>query len=199
MKLGKNTEFETKYLVAAHQLDEFKEKALALKPVNFVYTEGPDIYWTKGELFFRYRKAAFNIDGDKAWLTMKKKPQGAVNNIKRTETDVRVDKATMSSIEGMIELLGFKADFEIYKICHIYYYEDATLVFYGVRNSSGNRRNFLEIEVKESKVEHLTEEEAFAIIDRYEELLDMRGVEKEARISKSLFEMYTNTKRLENG
>lgn len=199
-ELGADTEFETKYWVLADQLEEFKAKVSDMSGLkSFHYSEGPDVYWTKEELFFRYRKAAYALDGEKAWLTMKKKPDGALNNIKRIETDVRVDSTPLHTIEQMVTLLGFEHDFEVYKTCHIYCLEDVTLVFYGVRDEHGNRRNFLEIEVQEKLLPYLTEEQAYKVIEYYEAALAMTNVDAAHRINESLFDMYTTTKEKRNG
>lgn len=190
LKLERFTEFETKYKIDGSKLFEFKAIADKLEGLeSFIYVEGPDTYWTKGEDFFRYRKATHDITG-KAWLTMKKKPEGASNNKKRKETNWRVDETPFAEIEEGIKLLGFEYNFKIYKICHIYKFQDATLVFYTVKDEKEDMTHFIEIEVDEHTISNLTEEQADGVIKKYETVLAPMGITYRNRIKRSLFEMY---------
>lgn len=188
--LPKFTEFETKYRVDAQMQFPFKDLVETLEGLkSFVYVEGPDIYWTKGEENFqRYRKAAHEKSG-KAWLTNKFKTKDD-NNTKRVEHNIRVDHTPLKEIKSYVESLGFKFNFEIYKNCHIYSFEDATLVFYSVRDEAGKRDYFIEIEVDESSIHTLTEEEAWEIVKKYEKHMEPLGLKPQNRLRKSLFEMY---------
>jgi predicted adenylyl cyclase CyaB len=189
-KLDQHCEFETKYKVEADALFGFKNIVGGLFNLdNFIYVEGPDTYWTKGEDFFRYRKAAHE-DSAKAWLTMKRKPEGAKNNIQREELNIRVDSTPFETINKLVENLGFTYNFKIYKMCHIYHFDDATLVFYTVKDEKEALSHFIEIEVHEEKIRHMTEEQAWDIVKKYEAAFEPLGISSKNRLRKSLFEMY---------
>lgn len=195
-KLDPHCEFETKYKVGSDSLYTFKTIVQVLPGLeSFTYVEGPDTYWTKGDDFFRYRKAAHEGEGTKAWLTMKQKPDGAKNNIQRKEVNIRVDATPLVTIKALVDMLGFKYNFEIYKMCHIYFFTDATLVFYTVKEDE-NITHFLEIEVKEETIGELTEEEAWGVIKKYEAAFEPLGITSKNRLRRSLFEMY---RKVDNG
>lgn len=191
-KLDPHCEFETKYKVNESALFTFKNIVQGLAGLEgFVYVEGPDTYWTKGEDFCRYRKASHEGEGTKAWLTMKQKPEGAKNNIQRKEVNWRVDSTPFETIREGVEMLGFKYNFKIYKMCHIYFFNDATLVFYTVKDEAkGDLTHFVEIEVKEETIGNLTEDEAWGVIKKYEAAFEPLGLTSKNRLRKSLFEMY---------
>ena len=189
-KLEKFTEFETKYKVESDTQYPFKDLVEKLPELKeFVYVEGPDIYWTKGaDNFQRYRKATNDSSG-KAWLTNKFKTSDANNN-QRLEHNIRVDKTPFEEVRSFVESMGYKYNFEIHKACHIYKFKDATLVYYSVRDERGARNFFVEIEVDEATIHKLTEEEAWDVIKKYEKVLEPIGISPQKRMRKSLFEMY---------
>ncbi len=190
--LDPHTEFETKYKTDFNTLPEFKQIAENLPGLkNFVYAQGPDVYWVnpkEPDSFMRYRKAEHD-NSPKSWVTMKVKTKTG-NNIIRKETNWRVDNTPIETIEEGADILGFKFNFKIWKMCHIYNYKDATLVHYTLRDDKGKTAHFMEIEVDEDTIGSYTEEEAWEIIKKYEELLAPLGIDWRNRIRKSLFEMY---------
>jgi predicted adenylyl cyclase CyaB len=121
---------------------------------------------------------------------MKRKPDGAKNNIQREELNIRVDVTPFETITKLVENLGFTYNFRIYKMCHIYKFDDATLVFYTVEDEKKNLTHFIEIEVHEENIRHMTEEEAWGIVKKYETALEPIGIKPQNRLRKSLFEMY---------
>jgi hypothetical protein len=187
------TEFETKYNTDGAHIYKFKEIVESTgDKFEFIYVQGPDVYFTKSkeDMFARYRKAEHDKSG-KAWLTFKKKPDGAKSNIKRKEYNWRVDATPLSEIREGLESQGYQFNFQIYKMCHIYKFSDATLVFYTVRKSGSDQiDHFIEIEVDEKNISRLTEEEAFAVIEKYEKMLEPLGITYRHRLKRSLFEMY---------
>jgi adenylate cyclase class IV len=190
-KLDPHCEFETKYKVKGDVLFEFKRIVQDLPGLTgFTYVEGPDTYWTKGEDFFRYRRAAHEEKDVKAWLTMKQKT-GTANNIQRKEINWRVDVTPFETVKEGVEMLGFKYNFKIYKMCHIYYFDDATLVFYTVKeDDKPDLTHFIEVEVDEETIGELTEEQAWDVIKKYEAAFEPLGIKAQNRLRKSLFEMY---------
>jgi adenylate cyclase class IV len=161
---------------------------------EFIYAEGPDEYYTKNDAFIRYRKEANKGENARAELTMKIKPEGAKNNIMRTEYNIRVDGTPHDVITKFVNALGFQNNFTVMKSCFIYRMEDATLVYYTVADitdgSFKNINHFVEIEVSEEKIHTMTEDEAWSIITKYEKALESIGVNPQKRLKKSLFDMY---------
>lgn len=181
-------EFETKYEVNSDLLFKFKDMVQELNPKKFVYVEGPDTFFTmegRDDIFARYRRATHG-DGKRAEFTIKEKHKEN-NSIKRTETNWRVDTTPKHQIVKGAELMGFKLNNEIFKTCHIYNLDDATLVYYSV-SENGKIKNFIEIEVNEDL--EVTEDEAWDIIKKYEEILSPLGISAQRRKRLSLFEMY---------
>ena len=191
----KLTEFETKYRVEPEFLITFKSIMGKLEGLEkFVYVEGPDEYWVRGEDFARYRHPMHGTDGERAEVTMKKKPLGATNNIIRREWNWRVDGTPADTIREGLKDFGFEFNFSIWKGCHIYNFDDATLVFYTVFDTTDNKLsktdNFVEIEVNEEKVSSMTEDQAWDVIVKYEKALEPLGLSPQRRLRKSLYEMY---------
>jgi len=189
-KLDKQIEFETKYLVAEATQYKFKDLVAGLSGlIDFLYVEGPDVYWTKDDdTFQRPRRAALGTDSC-AWLTNKFK-QVEGNNIIRVEHNIRVDSTPQDEIAAYVESMGYKYNFQIYKNCHIYRFNDATLVYYSVKDEKGIRNYFVEIEVNESTIHTLTEMQAWAVVRKYEDVLKPIGISAQHRLRKSLFEIY---------
>ena len=191
MNLPKFTELETKYRVLGTDLFRFKEIVENLnEPYEFLYIQGPDYYFVRDDSrFARYRKA----DGDKggrAEVTFKLKPIGAKNNIARKEYNWRVDKTSFNEIYEGLEDQGYKFNFKITKMCHIYKFDGVTLVFYSVKDDKNKLDHFIEIELEESTIHTMTMNQAMEKIRSYETLLASVGVSHRGRLNKSLFEMY---------
>ena len=155
---------------------------------DFIYVESDDIYYVNGEEFLRYRFS--NLKRDKrAELTYKAKTKEG-DNIIRKEVNLRVDASDAATVEAFADALGFSRNFKISKYVDIYVFDDVTLPFYTVITEDGKRDTFIEIEVKEELLKELTEDEAWAIIKKYEEMLAPLGITHKNRLKKSLFEMY---------
>lgn len=191
MKLGHFKEFETKYCLDGDKVFEFKQLIENINDqYDFLYVQGPDFYYTKPDgSFLRYRKADNDKTG-RAELTMKSKSEGSSNNIIRKEINLRVDKNNFNTIQEFASMLGYSFNFKIWKMCHIYKFKDATLVFYTVRDEKSEMTHFIEIEVDEELIPKITEEEAWNIVRKYEKELSPLGITYRHRLNKSLFEMY---------
>lgn len=195
-------EFETKYRTEDHQLIEFKKTVESIPGEKaFVYVEGPDYYYThpqNEDSFGRYRKPSYGLDNGRCEVTFKIKPEGAKNNIMRKEFNWRVDKTPEETIKAGFDALGFIFNFSIVKSCHIYFLEDANLVFYTVYDTTDGKPkktdSFIEIEVNEEKIKDMTEEQAWEVIEKYEKTLESIGISAQKRLRKSLFEMYVRKK-----
>ena len=196
--IAKLTEFETKYRVEPHLLTEFKSIMEKLPNLHkFIYVEGPDYYFTKTDdsgSFARYRRPSHGLDSGRSEVTIKVKPEGAKNNIIRKEVNWRVDITPEDAIREGLKLMGYEPNFSIWKTCHIYNFDDATLVFYSVYDTTNGKAtkfdNFCEIEVSEENVHNMTEAQAWEVIVKYEKALETLGLTPQKRLRKSLFEMY---------
>lgn len=144
--------------------------------------------------FMRYRRPSHGLDGDRKELTTKYKQSGSKNNIQREEKNIRVDKVDEETIMKFVSDLGYKLNFSIWKACHIYNLDDATIVWYQVHDTTTGKVSkvdyFVEIEVDEESISTKTEKEAWAIIEKYETILASVGLSARSRLRKSLFEMY---------
>lgn len=202
-------EFETKYRVEDHQLIEFKQ-ILDSTPgeKKFIYVEGPDFYWTypkwwfdnnpqwdEGGTFVRFRKPSYGLDNGNRQVTWKYKPKEAKNNVQRIENNWDIkDKTEEASIIKQLQCSSCRFNFSIVKNCHIYVLADATLVFYTVYDTTDGKPkkadSFVEIEVNEENMKNTTAEQAWAVIVKYEKLLESLGLNAQKRLRKSLFAMY---------
>ena len=189
-------EVEVKFRMEGEKLFEWKKLVAELDGLKGdpIYVESDDIYYTKKITdeeefeFVRYRFS--NLRKDKrAELTIKSKTKSG-DNIVRKETNVRVDNNDKATVESFVNGLGFEYNFRISKMVWIYNFEDATLPFYSVIDENGKVEHFAEIEVNEEKLKELTEDQAWDIIKKYEEILAPLGITHKNRLRKSLFEMY---------
>lgn len=187
-KLPPHTEFESKYKVDGDKVYQFKDLVEKIGGSKFIYVQGPDFYFTKKDnSFLRYRKAE---NETRAEVTMKEKPADAKNNIIRKEVNWRVDKTPYETIREGAIMQGYDYNFKIHKLCHIYNFKDATVVFYTVRDDIDKLSHFIEIEVDEDSIHTLTESQAWEVIEKYEAILAPLGITYRNRLKKSLYEIY---------
>ena len=180
-------EIESKYDASNIDRMQFKLLAKSLNPKSFLYVESTDIYYVKDGEFLRYRMASENDVTKRAELTYKKKSVSG-NNIVRFELNLRVDPNDPETVAKFCEVLGYVRNFSIVKMCDIYYYDDADIVFYSVIDESGKVAHFVEVEILEEL--EVTEELGWATIRKYEELLAPLGITAQKRMRLSLFERY---------
>jgi predicted adenylyl cyclase CyaB len=184
-------EVEVKY--NAEEIDRivFKDLAKSLSPKSFIYVESTDIYYAKSENdFLRHRLPAQNKGGaeeNRSELTFKKKIIDQ-NNWSRVEVNLRVDQNDPKLVEAFCEGLGYKRNFSIQKNCDIYFWDDADIVYYTVKDEDGKYSNFCEIEASEDI--GMTQEESWAVVLKYEKLLAPLGITPQKRKKLSLWEIY---------
>lgn len=185
---NKFLEIETKY--EADEIDRLQFKALVsgLNPKSFLYIESKDIYYVKSENeFLRFRNPPKFSKDRRAELTFKKKTTQGNNNV-RTEVNLRVDMNGPETVDAFCNGLGYIRNFAIDKLCDIYWFDDANVVYYTVVDESGNHDSYIEIEVNEHL--NLGETEGWEIITKYEKLFQPLGISPQKRKRLSLFEMY---------
>lgn len=189
-------EIEVKFRMEGDQLFAWKAlvNSFPARVGDPIYVESDDIYYTKKLSkneefeFIRYRFSEAKKD-KRAELTIKSKLKEG-DNIIRKETNVRVDGNDKKTIESFINGLGYRHNFRISKMVWIYNFPEATLPFYSVIDEGGKVKHFAEIEVNEEIMKELTEEQAWDIIKKYEDMLSPLGITHKNRLRKSLFEMY---------
>lgn len=188
------TEFETKYRVDGEKRYEFKKIMEDLNTASsFLYVESDDVYYAKGDAktaneFLRLR---YGHHGEKRKELTYKKKLSSTNNIQRTEINVRIDPTEDYEfvIGQLCKNLGFEPNFKITKYCEIYFFDKATVVFQSVKYTDSDKiDHFIEIEVNEEM--EFTEDEAWSIIKKWEEVLKPLGITAKNRTRLSLFEMY---------
>jgi predicted adenylyl cyclase CyaB len=193
-KILEFTEFETKYKIADGNVQyEFKRIMEQVHSLNCFYVQSDDVYFVKGDEFLRYRFAD-DKKVKRSELTYKAKIKSA-NNIIRKEINLRVDANDRNTVKEFCETLGYIYNFTINKACHIYHADDATLVFYSVRDSDNELTHFIEIEVGEDL--KVTESQGWDIIKKWEKALEPLGIKAQNRLRKSLFEMYRKIEPVE--
>ena len=179
-------EIETKYDADNINRLTFKSLMKGISPTSFLYVESTDKYYVKSDTeFLRFRMPPANEQ--RAELTFKKKHDAGNNNI-RTEVNLRVDNNSAATVNAFCEGLGYKFNFSIYKMCDIYYFEDANVVLYSVMGEDSKIKTFLEIEVREDQ--DILEDAAWEIVLKYEKILNPLGINGQKRKRLSLFEMY---------
>lgn len=183
---------EIEYKYNADEIDRmaFKDLAKSLNPKSFVYVESADIYYAKSkDEFLRYRKPSENkLSGEenRQELTFKKKSVDQ-NNWTRVEVNLRIDLNDSSLVHVFCEGLGYKKNFEIVKRCDIYYFDDADLVYYSVKDEDGKYKYYLEIEALENC--GTTKEQSLEVLQKYEKLLAPLGITAQKRKKLSLWEI----------
>ena len=71
----------------------------------------------------------------------------------RTEVNLRVDKEAPELVMAFCEGLGYSKNFSIDKACDIYFFDDADIVYYSVKDEDGKYSDHLEIEADEDSSE----------------------------------------------
>jgi adenylate cyclase class IV len=195
--LPKFTEFETKYRVNKDDFVIFNDIAINRQDlISYKYVEGPDVFFFKERNSFgRYR---VSNEADKygnyySQWTIKGKQENSKNNIIRFESNWTTTGTPSDEIYAGAEKMGYKKVGKIQKKCHIYAFEDAIVVFYSVKKENSEKEDhFIEIEVKEETIDRLTENQAWEVIEKYEDVFKETNINARKRLKLSLFDMYSN-------
>ncbi len=192
MKPVKYREVETKYNAENISLTDFTEIAKARNPEKFVLASGYDHFYKNAkdpDAFIRHR-----IGTDSNQLTFKRKTIDANNNI-RTEYNLDFDphmdkEEAESSAKALCEDLHFSYNSSLFKTCFVYRFSDHILVYYICYDLDMNERGrFIEIEAREDH-KWVSEQEAWDTVMVVEKMLKGLGISPQARMKKSLQEMF---------
>jgi predicted adenylyl cyclase CyaB len=192
-------EIETKYDATDIKRVDFKVLAENLGQSQFRYAESRDLYYVKSEEeFLRHRTPSSTDATGKSELTFKKKHADG-NNLVRTEVNLRVDHTPLHTVKTFCEGLGYKFNFSILKYCDIYVYDDANIAYYTVLDENRKSASFIEVEANEylngvlfanGSPIRISQEQGWAIVQKYEKLLSPLGITAQKRMKLSLFERY---------
>lgn len=184
----KYKEIETKYNASEISLEDFIEFCEAREPNSQVIASGYDHFYDKegdDTSFCRHR-----VGPDLNQLSFKRKTQDT-NNFIRTEHNINLNGTTVDQIEALCkDLGGYTYNFSIFKNCFVYKYDRYTLVYYVCYTKDLKELGrFVEIEMSEDGVWR-NEDEAWMALRKIEIQLKTLGVSANARIRRSLFEMF---------
>lgn len=177
-------EIEFKYDAKNISLSDFTKCIETLNPIrNLIVSSYDDYFINSSGNFIRYRHNNNNQE-----LTIKRKINEC-DNMERIEVNMPIVPQDFNTVEAFSNLLGYKHDFRIYKVCNIYWIDRVVFSYYLVFDENMKELNrFIEIEADE-ECEFENEEEALNLIKLYEEKLTQLNLGN--RLKKSLFEMYT--------
>ena len=177
-------ELETKYYADNIGMDDFIKLIQPLNPEWIMVSSYDDYFTNDKDEFIRYR-----YHDHMGELTIKRKTTDANNN-NRVEVNVPTDGKSGPQIQAFVDLLGYKKNFSIFKTCKIAFLEKAVLVYYVVYDENLNeKKRFIEVEAKET-YSWTSEEEAWATVVEYENMLAPLGITQKNRLKKSLFELF---------
>lgn len=148
-----------------------------------------DVYYSNeaGE-FIRWR-----YNDNRGELTIKRKTTH-LNNNTRQEVNLKAVGNDTAAVEKFCELLGYKKDFQIYKVCWIAWVERVVLVYYIVYDKDMKESaRYVEIEANED-LQWPSEEEAWNEVFKYEKLFEPLGINPKKRLKKSIYETFTTNK-----
>lgn len=182
-------EVETKYYADDLSLQAFKAFCAKRGPVNYLEASGYDHFYyspEEPEAFGRHR-----IGPDINQLTFKRKTQDG-NNYVRVEHNVDLAR-TMTEQQTrhfVKEFIGYEYSRTIFKNAFIFKYETHILVYYIVSDADMRELGrFVEIEMAEEGV-FTNAQDAWSNLMVIEKLCKPIGLSAQARIKRSLFELY---------
>lgn len=189
----KFTEVEFKYNAKDIKLSDFCKFCSAHGTHTNIIASGHDHFYEKDsdqDSFCRLRSGA-----DLHQLTFKRKTQDT-NNFVRTEHNIDLLRSTTKEqIDALCSEFGYKYNTLIFKNCFVYKYDTYTFVYYVCYdNDMKEVGRFIEIEMSE---EHswTNEAEAYNHLLVLEKLMKPLGISPQARVKRSLFELYRQVKQ----
>lgn len=182
-------EIEFKYNATGVSLDAFTRLCQEHGEYTSVMPAGYDYFYQNEkdpDSFLRHRVGAKTNQ-----LTFKRKTTDK-NNFVRTEHNIDLTKSmTRPQLEAFCGEFGYKYAFAIYKNAFVYLYDRYNFVYYICYDTDMRELGrFIEIEMKED-YDWKTEEEAYEALLKLEQTLKAIGITPQARIKRSLFEMFS--------
>lgn len=181
-------EIEFKYNAADIGLGDFADFCRNHGSYSEIIASGYDHFYEKADdpdSFCRLRSGA-----DMHQLTFKRKTQDA-NNFVRTEHNIDLSRSTTTEqISALCAEFGYKFNASIFKNCFVCKYDTYTFVYYICYDTAMKELGrFIEVEMSE---EHSwqNEGEAYNHLLVLEKLMKPLGISPQARIKRSLFELY---------
>lgn len=184
----KYKEIEFKYNAADIGLMDFTEFCKEHGEHKEVVASGYDDFYEKdgdADSFCRLRSGA-----DVHQLTFKRKTQDA-NNFVRTEHNIDLARSTTpAQIEALCAEFGYNYNTSIFKNCFVYKYDTYTFVYYVCYDTDMKELGrFIEVEMSEEYA-WTNEAEAYNHLLVLEKLMRPLGISPQARVKRSLFELY---------
>lgn len=181
-------EIEFKYKADNISLKDFVKFCVARNPLTIVEASGFDHFYASikdQDAFCRHR-----IGPDFNQLTFKRKTTDA-NNFIRTEHNLNLSTSMKrEAVEALCGEFGYKYNVSVFKNCFVYFYDWCVLSYYVCYdNSLKEIGRFIEIEANEEH-EWPTEQDAWDAVVVMEKLCKTLGLTPQARLKKSLFELY---------
>lgn len=181
-------EIETKYNAKNVSLTEFKEFCKARGPLRSIMASGYDHFYAKPDeesSFCRHRTGP-----DRNEFTYKQKTNAANSTIRREVNVNMMPGESKETAAALAESFGYQYNTSIFKTCFVYTYEWYTLVYYITYDLDMKELDrLLEIEMKEDHP-WASEADAWNQLTVLEKLCKPLGASPQARIKRSLFEMY---------
>lgn len=189
----KFTEVETKYSAEDISFEKFKVFCEERLPEKRITASGYDHFYEKNDdvgSFCRHR-----IGPDMNQLTFKRKTKDA-NNFIRVEHNINLTKDMGADIiSALCSEFGYKYNTSIFKTCFVYTYKWYVFSYYTCYDTDMREvGRFIEIEMREDHA-WKDEKEAWDNLLVLEKLCKSLGLSPQARIKKSLFEIYRKDRK----
>ncbi len=187
-------EIELKYSAENLDFSKFVAFCKERKPLSYIQAAGFDYFYCSPEessAFARHRvgeKRLFNQ------LTFKRKTTDINNNI-RTERNIQLaPEVTESEVAGLCSEFGYVPNGRIFKTCFIFTWEDHVLSYYICFDEEMKEMGrFIEIEANED-YNWGCDADAWNTVVALERVCKPLGLSPQARIKRSLYEMYAERK-----
>lgn len=181
-------EIEFKYNADSISLVRFHEFCAEREPVKYLHASGFDYFYERVKepgSFCRHR-----VGPDSNQLTFKRKLDDK-NNYIRTEHNLDLGPAvTVPQVAALCSEFGYDPNFSLFKNCFIYCYDYYTLVYYICSDLDMKELGrFVEIEMREDH-DWRNEQEAMDALLAMERFCKPLGITPQARVKRSLFEMF---------
>lgn len=190
--MKKHQELEFKYSADKVSLSDFR-KICEKESHKFLIASGYDYFYenvSDPTSFCRHR-----VGPDSNQLTFKKKTTEK-NNYLRDEDNLDLNaKMSLEQVSSLCDKFGYKYKSLLFKNCFIYKYSKHIFVYYIVYDKDMEEAGrFIEVELDE-KHAWANDEEAWSTLLSLESKLSALGISPQARLKRSLFEMFIQDKK----